>query len=76
MRETVLRRRVGTATTAKAKGRETIRKRTSSGMVKPRDGNKPLYGGTVDGGKRNHGLEPSENRGRKENITQFLVPVP
>ena len=76
MAETVVGRLVGMGTTAKARGRETVRKETGSGMVQTRDGNKTSYGGTVDGGKRNQGHERSENRGRERNITPFPVPVP
>ena len=44
-------------TTAKARGRKTDRKKTGSGMVKPRGGNKRPNGETVDGARRNQRQE-------------------
>ena len=76
MEQTVCEPRDGMGSTGQEMGLETVGKKTDSGVVNTRGGNKTPCGGTLDGGNRNQGREQSGNRGRRRNITRFPVPVP
>ena len=70
---TVRQRRDGVGTAGPGMGRETVEKGTRNGTVNTRGWNKIPYGGTVDCGNRNQGLERSRN---KHNTVSCSRPVP